>query len=256
MKNTLMLHDKSRQQQLHDWLAGSRARLLVQREHVLVREVLVSLTGYRLLQIGAWGFDRELLSHAATLCQWRLARWPDQSDDVGFDGANLPIASASIDALLLAHSLDLARQPYRLLRECERVLSDRGQLVLLGFNPLSPWALGQRLPGWSRHRFVQPSHFYTAQRVCDWLRLLGFQPERLVRYGTLLPMPRHGAATAVNKPSRRRAAGWMAQAYLVVARKRVAPLTRIRWKDKKAARSASGEIGLANHGAGRLNSRR
>src|SRR5699024_4183589 len=92
-----------------------------------------------------------------------------------------------VDALLLAHSLELSAEPHRLLRECERVLNDRGQLVLLGFDPWSMWALAQRLPGRGSARFVRDARFYGVHRVCDWLRLLGFEPERVIRYGVGFP---------------------------------------------------------------------
>lgn len=253
----MILHEENRDKQLSTWLDGSRARLLVQREQALLRDVLAYLTGFRLLQVGSWGFAPELLDHAGTLCHWRLAQWPCRGDDVGFDGANLPLASGSIDALLLAHSLDFAWQPHQLLRECERVLSDRGQLVLLGFNPFSLWATAQRLPWRTHGQFVRPAHFYGARRVCDWLHVLGFEPQRLVRYGVGFPFFR-GSRTVpcVEGRGRMTLVGWTAQAYLIVARKRVLPLTRIHWRDPKAAQSASGKIGLANHGARRVNSRR
>lgn len=244
----MILHDTSNKKQLLGWLASPRGRLLVQREGALLRDVLAALTGFRLLQVGTWGFDWALLAQAGTLCQWRLAQWPCAGDDVGFDGMNLPIASTSIDALLLAHSLDLADQPHRLLRECERVLSDRGQLVLLGFNPLSPWAVAQRIPGRSHSSFMRGADFYPARRVCDWLRLLGFEPERPIRYGVGLPFFRR-VPVPVQRQSQLVS---FAQAYLIVARKRVVPLTRVRWRKRKAARSGSAEIGLANHGARRV----
>lgn len=229
----------------------------MQREHALLREALAALTGYRLLQVGTWGFDRDLLRRAGTLCQWRLAQWPCGDDDIAFDGVNLPIASASVDALLLAHSLDLCAQPHALLRECERVLNDHGQLVLLGFNPLSMWAVAQRLPWRAQTRFVDGAHLYTAHRVCDWLRLLSCEPQRLVRYGVGFPFFAHAVtAPTIERPSRMTSIAWLAQAYMIVARKRVVPLTRVRWRDKNAARTAAGKIGLANHGAGRVDSRR
>lgn len=253
----MILHDSSTKTQLRAWLATPRGRLLVQREHMLAREVLGSLTGFRLLQLGSWGFGPELLQHSGTLCQWRFARWPCSKDDVAFDGINLPVATASVDALLLPHSLDLSDQPHLLLRECERVLNDRGQLVVLGFNPLSMWAMGQRLPWRAQGRFVRGAHFYAARRVCDWLRLLDFEPQRLVRYGVGFPFFRHTVtAPSIEHPSKMTSIAWLAQAYMVVARKRVVRLTRVRWRDKKTAKSRSAEIGLAHHGARRLDSRR
>src|SRR5699024_6905791 len=113
------------------------------------------------------------------LCQWQLARIANRDTDIVFDGVNLPIASDSVDALLLAHTLDRAQQPHQLLRECERVLNDRGKLVLMGFNPMSWWALSHCV---FTHSLSQ-LQFYTPARACDWLCLLGLRPEQIVRYG-------------------------------------------------------------------------
>ena len=253
----MSLHDTRCKKQLQAWLTTPRARLLVQRESALLRTVLAPLTGYRLLQVGSWGFARDVLRRSGTLCQWRLGYWSGGDDDIAFDGIHLPIASASVDALLLAHSLELCAQPHVLLRECERVLNDRGQLVVLSFNPLSMWALSQRLPGRAQYRLAPGAQFYAAHRVCDWLRLLDFEPQRLVRYGVGFPFFSHTiTAPSIERPSRMTSIAWLAQAYLVVARKRVVPLTRIRWRDKKAVKAHAGKIGLANHGAGRVDSRR
>lgn len=216
-----------------------------------------SMTGVRMLQVGQWALGTTALHKSATLYQWRLARRPDRRDDIGFDGVNFPIASDSIDALLLAHTLDLSADPHRVLRECERILTDRGQLVVLGFNPFSLWALAQRLPRQGKTAFVRDARFYSVHRLNDWLRLLGFESERVVRYGVGFPyLSRDTAATGNQRWHRWTAATRLAQAYLIVARKRVVPLTPKPWRSKRPAHAAPGRIGLANHGAGRVHSRR
>lgn len=251
----MSVHDSNDPIQLRIWLSSPRARLLVWREHVLLRRQLALLTGVRLLQIGLWGLDAGLLAHAGTLCQWRLGRGGERDADISFDGEHLPIASASVDALLLPHTLELAPRPHRLLRECDRVLNDRGQLIALGFESRSPWAWAQRVPRRDGRRFVRTAHFYSARRVSDWLRLLEFEPQRVLRYGVGFPFwGRHDSVPTIERGDWRYALAWSTQAYLIVARKRVAPLTRIRWRDKRKARS--GQIGLAHHGARRVNSRR
>lgn len=229
----------------------------MQREHALLRDVLASLTGFRLLQVGEWGLSPELLEHSATLCHWRLVCHPNRLGDVGFDGLNLPVASGSIDALVLAHSVDLTADPHRLLRECERVLNDRGRLVLLGFNPFSAWAVAQRLPWRGTTGFVKDARFYSAHRVCDWLQLLDFEPQRIIRYGVGFPFFKHTVSVPATEGWHGMATvAWLAQAYMVVARKRNVPLTPMRWRDRRAARSASRKIRLANPGVGRVHSRR
>ncbi len=225
--------------------------MLLQREQALLRDILPALIGYRLLQIGAWGFDDGLLGRAGTLCQWRLTRAPSRCGDIVFDGAHLPIASASVDALLLPHTLDLADEAHGLLRECERVLNDRGQLVVLGFNPLSPWWLARSLSASSVQGAIGP-RFYTPGRVCDWLRLLDFEPERLVCYGAGFPFFRRPLEFS-GRLHWSTCLAWTAQAYIIVARKRVAPRTPL--EARRARKTPARKMGLANTGARRVDFR-
>jgi SAM-dependent methyltransferase len=98
----------------------------------------------------------------------------------------LPFPNASIDLLVLPHSLELARDPHLTLREVERVLVPEGRVVILGFNPASLWGLRQRLGrmrqgmglGRGRGLFLpRAGEFIGYWRLRDWLRLLGFEVE-------------------------------------------------------------------------------
>ena len=98
----------------------------------------------------------------------------------------LPFPSASIDLVVLPHTLELARDPHQTLREVERVLVPEGRVVVAGFNPASLWGLRQRA-GHLRHgiglgrgqSLFLPSagEFIGYWRLRDWLRLLGFEVE-------------------------------------------------------------------------------
>ena len=99
----------------------------------------------------------------------------------------LPFPNASIDLVVLPHSLELARDPHQVVREVERVLVPEGRVVIAGFNPASLWGLRQRagrlrqgLAGAHNARGLYlPSEgeFIGYRRVRDWLRLLGFEVE-------------------------------------------------------------------------------
>jgi len=104
-----------------------------------------------------------------------------------FCGAeSLPFPNQSIDLVVLPHTLELATDPHRALREVERVLVPEGRVVIVGFNPASLWGLRQRL-GHVRHgvgidragaMFMPRSgEFIGYWRLRDWLRLLGFELE-------------------------------------------------------------------------------
>jgi SAM-dependent methyltransferase len=98
----------------------------------------------------------------------------------------LPLPDASIDLVVLPHSLELARDAHQTLREVERVLVPEGRVVIVGFNPTSLWGLRQRLGhmrrgmGLARERGLflpRAGEFIGYWRARDWLRLLGFEVE-------------------------------------------------------------------------------
>jgi SAM-dependent methyltransferase len=98
----------------------------------------------------------------------------------------LPLPDASVDLVVLPHSLELARDPHQTLREVERVLVPEGRVVIVGFNPTSLWGLRQRLGhlrrsmGLVRDRGLflpRAGDFIGYWRARDWLRLLGFEVE-------------------------------------------------------------------------------
>src|SRR5690606_4575216 len=59
--------------------------------------------------------------------------------------AALPLASQSVDLLVLPHTLEYADDPHAVLREAERVLIHEGRLIIAGFNPWSLWGARHRL---------------------------------------------------------------------------------------------------------------
>ena len=67
------------------------------------------------------------------------ARGPGSGEGVGALARPdaLPLATDSVDALLLPHTLELHDNPHEVLREVARVLIPEGHVVVLGFNPVS-----------------------------------------------------------------------------------------------------------------------
>ena len=98
----------------------------------------------------------------------------------------LPFDSNSLDLVVLPHALELARDPHLALREVERVLVPEGRVVIVGFNPISPWGLRQALGRWRRRLLPRSARglylpeageFLSYRRLRDWLRLLSFEVE-------------------------------------------------------------------------------
>ncbi len=156
------------------WWASPLGSALIAAESQLLGEALEDVFGWELLQIGAWGSGRELLSGARTRHQAILAP-PGLSSSADIRGrpTQLPIVSDCIDAVLLPHILEFATDPYAIVREADRVLVGEGRLLVLGFRPWSLWGLRAR---WSRSGFPPGTRrVLSERRIREWLVLLGYE---------------------------------------------------------------------------------
>jgi SAM-dependent methyltransferase len=107
----------------------------------------------------------------------------------------LAVASDSVDAVFLPHTLETTADPHGLLREVDRVLRPDGHIVVVGFNPWGWWG--------ARHVVAREGFPPGAQRMIsegrlhDWLRLLDFKVHHSAFYYFVPPVlrgavPRHG----------------------------------------------------------------
>lgn len=86
----------------------------------------------------------------------------------------LPLASQSVDLIVLPHVLEFSATPHQILREAERVLRPEGHIVISGFNPLSLWG-AKRMIAHRRGEYPWSGDFIGLLRLRDWLKLLGFE---------------------------------------------------------------------------------
>jgi SAM-dependent methyltransferase len=210
------------------WLATPLGAALLEIEQCLLADALADVFGFELLQIGDWGHGADLCSGARTQHHRLIAPRASGARAVRADFAALPIATASVEAVLLPHTLEYAPQPHELLREVERVLTGDGQLIVCGFNPFGPWGLRHLA---SRGRFPPTGErLLSERRLCDWLRLLGLEVADSRRYLFAPPWNRRFAARSSRWLERRgpQFVPPLAAAYLVKARKRVRALTPLR----------------------------
>ena len=215
--------DSTTDSALDNWFEGPLGVRVLREEAALATLALDTVFGFELLQVGAWGPARHLLSGARTQHTTLLA--PELSAGVTLCAPldTLPFRSDSIDAILLPHTLELVEDPYAVLREAERVLTGEGCLMICGFNPFSGWG-ARRLFGRYFGRPAFPPHtqrMLSERRLRDWVALLGFDVDSVHGYLGFLPMK--GGISEVH-PRRALTAG----AYLLKARKRVSTLTLVR----------------------------
>lgn len=213
---------------LSNWLNTPLGRRCLANEQRVVRQALDRVFGEQLLQIGAWGSHDTFLSYARTQ-RSALVDWNTQAcePDIVSQPGQLAVASDSVDAVLLPHTLERSESAHALLRESERVLRADGHLIVLGFAASGPWGLRQLL---ARHGYPPGGRRMIREgRIRDWLELLSFDVDPAVSYCHTFPLERISRLGTF--PRERWARRWMpflAGGYLLMAQKRTLRLTPIK----------------------------
>lgn len=158
---------------LDEWLHTPQGRYVMAWEQEKLDAQVTDVFGYNALQLGLPQCD----FLRANRIPLRQKAGDTGAVDVLCDLTALPFATHSIDLVVLPHVLEFHADPHQILREIERVLIPEGQLVVVGFNPLSLWGIRQRF---SRRSGVFPwnGNYLSVLRLRDWLKLLGFEVDR------------------------------------------------------------------------------
>lgn len=167
------------------WLQTAPGRYLLAWEQAQVDVAVADLFGFHALQLGM----PELNGLQANRMPHRWLAGVDPACHVQCDFDALPFDSASLDLVLLPHSLELAPDAHALLREVERVLRPEGRLIVFGLNPASLWGLRQNLGRLKRRGepyLPRDGDFIGYWRLRDWLKLLSFEVEA-ARFGVYRP---------------------------------------------------------------------
>jgi SAM-dependent methyltransferase len=226
------------------WLGSVLGQAVLQAESELMSEALDDVFGWELLQLGTWGPREGLLRGCRTRRHAVIAdrRTRGADADISARLSQLPISNASVDAVVLPHTLEFETDPYAVVREADRVLAGEGQLVVLGFRPFSLW--GFRSRAISRGYPPGLRRMLGARRIADWLELLGYDVSLTRPY--LFTPPWGGAAPKTGEPSPLLRRGWFkpwpSGAYLIKARKRVYTLTPLRPKIRERTQPIGGLV--------------
>jgi SAM-dependent methyltransferase len=238
------LNEQTRQR-MRAWFARTPGRWFQAEERFQLTEVLPNLFGYHLLQLGDL-FSRECLTstripHCIVLDAWPTDKAPSGErprNNVCGLPEHLPVATDCLDLVLMPHTLEFTDTPHQILREVDRILIPEGHVVILGFNPWSPWMLWHLLLG-LRGKPPWCGRLIRQGRLKDWLQLLGFDVIKSSHFFFRPPL----ANKLIMKRLRfldRIGSRWcpvLGAGYIVLARKRVATLTPVRpsWRPRAIA---------------------
>ncbi|MBS1131166.1 MAG: ric methyl-transferase [Proteobacteria bacterium] len=154
------------------WLASAPGRYVLDWEQRQLDGIVADIFGFNALQLGLPQGDFlranriPLRQHAGEYGQV----------DVLCNYTALPFASNSIDLVVLPHILEFSDEPHQILREVERILIPEGQVIVIGFNPLSLWGLKRKLD--RNGEYPWNGTYLSINRLKDWLKLLGFEVDR------------------------------------------------------------------------------
>ncbi len=157
----------------------------------------------------------------------------------------LPIASGSIDLVVLPHILECVDNPRQLLSEACRVIKPEGHIIIFGFNPASLWGMRQ---SWSKDAtHPWPGSFIKSSAIKQWL---GFADFELVKSTTFLFRPPVKHERTFQNLQFLEWVGRMTHLpmggiYSLVAQAKVIPLTpiKLRWKQKLSDVKLTASIG-------------
>lgn len=238
---------------MHSWANQAPGEWFQEQERAQLEQVLPTLFGYHLLQVGDF-YPRSCLQasripHRMLMDQVLLSPDKEKTDTtqggspLKGDPEALPVATDSLDVVLLPHTLEFTHNPHQVLREADRVLIPEGHVVILGFNPWSVWMCWRLVLGW-RGRAPWCGRFISQTRVRDWLQLLGFDITHAEHFFFRPPLARVGIMRHLRFLERLGKRWWpiFGAGYIVVAKKRVVTLTPIRPRWQARRRLAAADV--------------
>ncbi|WP_368666119.1 class I SAM-dependent methyltransferase [Dechloromonas sp. H13] len=157
---------------LEGWLESAQGRYVLGWESSRVDAAVADIFGFNALQLGMPCHDF-LRANRIPLRQKAGDAGPV---DALCELTALPFAAHSTDLVVLPHVLEFSQDAHQILREIERILIPEGQLIVLGFNPVSLWGLRNRLD--RSGSFPWHGAYISLPRLKDWLKLLGFEVDR------------------------------------------------------------------------------
>lgn len=232
--------------QLNRWFETKLGQHVLQAEIQVMQTLLPHHFGYHLVQLGNVG-QGCLISNSRIMHRCIVSQSiPHSQADLPYIQADfdiLPFAEESIDLVVLPHILEFEADPHRILHQITRSLIPDGHIIIIGFNPFSMWGIWHKLFA-QKHSAPWSGQFLSRIRVTDWLKLLGLEP--IQQHSFFFSLPFHHPQSSDYSPLLerigKRCAGRFGAVYIIVAQKRILPLTLItpKWRLKETAFAPTG----------------
>lgn len=227
MKSGLYIPMEMALRQMDLWYRTPLGNALVSAEQTILGRYFKECFGQWLLQVGGPGevflFPPHSTFHPVRLSPERMPVFKGPSVRASFE--ELPFFPESLDIVLLPHVLEFVSNPQEILAQSQIVLAPEGRLIILGFNPWSLWGVFKHYKRYASYPWR--GHFRAMSRVKKWIEQEGFFVEEA---RTLFFRPPFQNAEKLHRWMALEALGRLLWAdngavYIIVARKRVIPLT-------------------------------
>ena len=218
------------------WYQTRLGLAVLETERAVVTSSISRLFDYHILQVGPSG-DISLIDDSPIHHKIIFApSWNPTTKQTEANNEALPLATDSIDVVVIHHALDFTGDSHRLLREVTRVLRPGGKMLIIGFNPLSYWGLWRIF----KRRINIPwlGRFISKSRLSDWLQLLNLQIDS-IDYGLhFQPIQYFRSVERAPKFEKfgQKFLNPLGGAYFILCVKQITPITPVwpRWRPLRA----------------------
>ncbi|MCF6298382.1 MAG: class I SAM-dependent methyltransferase [Thiomicrorhabdus sp.] len=177
------------QHALTHWALTQNGRAVFEQEKILLDDAVKNLFGYYCVQIGAPTLESVM---SESRIQYKVLVASELKEAGGEYSAHchfvkadldyLPIAKDSTDVVILPHTLEVAADPYYLLRQVDSMLRPEGHIVITGFNPFGCLVMRFRL--FKKTPLFREAQLERLSQIKMWLEVLGYDIQ-LQRYSTV-----------------------------------------------------------------------
>lgn len=159
------------------WYKKPVGKALLKSELVGLTDILPQIFGYYIMQMGSPTNNSKILKTSPI--HNRIIADPDTISNpsngslmIQCQPDELPFLPESIDAIVLFHILEFAKNPKAILKEIYTTLMPNGYVIIFGFNPYSLWGMAHL---WTKTKetpwlgnWISPGH------LRQWLSKIGF----------------------------------------------------------------------------------